>query len=74
MKDCKPGRRILAQGSVCRVEACDCGVLHVSFGPVTLRLQREAVASLTRTLGEALRKSDPAHGSHGHCNPGHLVS
>ncbi len=47
-------RRRLAEGRFVSVEACECGVLHVSLGPLTLRLQAEVVESVWLTLGEAL--------------------
>jgi len=49
-------RSRLAEGPVCMVEECSCGVLHLSIGPVTLRLQSDAVESMWATLGEALRR------------------
>ncbi len=52
----------LAEGPICMVEACQCGVLHLTIGPVTLRLQAEAVESLWVTLGEAIRR----HAAHEH--------
>jgi hypothetical protein len=33
-----------------------CGVLHVTIGALTLRLQSECVASLAETLTEATRR------------------
>jgi hypothetical protein len=54
MNDCRPGRRLVAQGSFCTVEECACGVLHVSLGVLTIRFQAEVVASVWETLGEAL--------------------
>lgn len=51
---CVVSRRLIAQGPVCTVEECSCGVLHVTLGALTIRLQREAVGSIFETLGEAL--------------------
>jgi hypothetical protein len=55
-ESCRPRRRLIAGGPVCRVEQCTCGVLHVSIGILTLRLQAEVVASVWETLGEALER------------------
>lgn len=55
MKDhCRPQRALLAEGPFCKVEACECGTMHVSLGPITLRLRADVVESLWVTLGEAL--------------------
>jgi hypothetical protein len=53
---CRPARRLLAQCPVCTVEECACGVLHVTLGVLTIRLQTEVVASVWQTLGEALQR------------------
>jgi hypothetical protein len=52
---CRPLRRTVAQGPVCTVEECSCGVLHLTLGALTIRIQREVVASMWETLGEALQ-------------------
>lgn len=58
---------MLAVGDFCSVEGCGCGTLHVSVGPVTLRLRADVVASVWRTLGEALaRVGHDAGAGHGH--------
>ncbi len=54
-ENCPKTRRVIAQGPVCTVEQCTCGVLHVTLGALTIRLQMEVVASIHETLGEALR-------------------
>ncbi len=51
---CAPQRSLLADGPLCRVEGCACGTVHVSFGPITLRLRPEAVESIWTTLGDAI--------------------
>ena len=51
---CFPTRRLVAQGPVCTIESCSCGVLHVTLGVLTLRLQAEVIASIRDTLDEAL--------------------
>ena len=49
-------RARLAEGPICMVEECSCGVMHLTIGPVTLRLQAEAVESMWVTLGEAISR------------------
>jgi hypothetical protein len=56
MNGCRPGRRLVSQGSFCTVEECVCGVLHVTIGVLTIRLQTDVVASIWETLGEALSR------------------
>jgi hypothetical protein len=51
---CRPQKALLAEGPFCKVEACDCGTMHVSLGPITLRLRADVVESIWGTLGEAL--------------------
>jgi hypothetical protein len=58
---CRSVRRLIARGPVCIVEECTCGVLHVSVGVLTLRLQKEVVASIWETLGEALQQRSGRH-------------
>ncbi len=55
MDDCHPQRKLIAQGSICRVEECSCGVLHVTIGALTIRLHAEVVASVWATLGDAIQ-------------------
>jgi hypothetical protein len=51
---CRPQRVLLAEGPFCKVESCECGTIHVSLGPITLRLRVDVVESVWMTLGEAL--------------------
>ena len=44
---------LLAEGHRCRVERCSHGVLHVTVGGVTLRLEPAQCYDLTRTLRAA---------------------
>lgn len=48
------GKTLLAQSSVVSVEACACGVLHLHFGPVSLRFTEDALEELQRTIAEAV--------------------
>lgn len=56
MDTCRPQRALLAEGSFCKIERCECGTMHVSLGPLTLRLRVEVVESVWITLGEALTR------------------
>lgn len=51
---CAPQRSPLAEGPFCKLELCACGTVHLSLGPLTLRLRPEVVESLWTTLGDAL--------------------
>jgi hypothetical protein len=53
---CKSQRLRLAEGPVCSVDRCSCGILHFNVGPLTLRLEAEAVESMWSVLGEALHR------------------
>ena len=48
----------LAEGHACRVERCAHGMIHVSVGGVTLRLQPSHCYDLTRTLRAASARID----------------
>lgn len=58
---CLPGRRVVAQGPYCSIEECSCGVLHVTLGVLTIRLQSEVVVSVWQTMGEALARLHSEH-------------
>ncbi len=65
MSDKTCTRATLAQGSCCKVELCDCGVLHLTVGPVTFRTTPDMTESFLSTLSEAvhqlaLRSADAA--------------
>lgn len=55
MLTCRPVRRLVAQGPMCSIEECACGVLHVTLGVLTLRLHPDVVASIAETFADALR-------------------
>jgi hypothetical protein len=52
-------RYSLAEQGPFRIDLCACGMLHVTIGPVTVRLMPPAAQSLQGTLGEALRRLPP---------------
>lgn len=47
-------RKLLAVSSICTVEECDCGTVHLTVGALTLRLEREALRDLQGALASAL--------------------
>lgn len=47
-------RRVLAQGGPVRVEHCGCGAVHLTIGPMTLRLDRGVTQDLSDSLAAAL--------------------
>lgn len=47
-------RKIVARRPQCRVELCSCGVYHVSFGAMTVRMTAEQVGGVFEALGDAL--------------------
>lgn len=50
--DCPRTR--LAQGSIASVDACQCGMLQVHLGALTLRMAPCALAELAHTLNQAV--------------------
>ena len=49
--------RPLARNSACQIEMCGgCNVLHVSIGPMTLRLDPTAARRVSAALTEALER------------------
>lgn len=57
---CGNGKTLLAEGPFCRVEGCACGTMHVSIGPLTVRLAHDVVESLWETLRVALERAASA--------------
>jgi len=51
---CRP--RILAERSLVRVDLCGCGQVHVSIGPLTVRLGRAQYQTLCSTLFAAMEQ------------------
>jgi hypothetical protein len=58
--------RHLASLGPCTIELCDCGVLHVTVGAVTMRLQPETARALVTVLDRALPSAEvlPLHAAH----------
>ena len=57
-------RRVLAADESFRVEACNCGAIHLVAGFATLRLDRQAFRELATIMTEATRALDPPPGFH----------
>ena len=47
-------RHAIAHSGPCQIEQCDCGVLHVTVGMATLRLQPTTARALADALARAL--------------------
>ena len=52
-------RRVVARSSVVTVEACSCGVVHLHFGPLSLRFTRTSLDALQRSLAQACEALAP---------------
>jgi len=48
-----PGRQVIARGSFVLAERCSCGAVHLSVGPVCLRLDPAALPELAQVIHEA---------------------
>lgn len=44
----------LAQSSIAAIDVCECGMMQLHIGAMTLRLSPCAASALLRTLGEAV--------------------
>jgi hypothetical protein len=58
-------RRRLAEGAIAAVDECQCGMLQLHIGAITLRLAPCALSELLATLSEAAaahagRRAEPA--------------
>ena len=49
------GRETLAVSTLCGIELCSCGTIHVNIGPFTLRLLPAAMADIAATFDDARR-------------------
>ncbi len=47
-------QQLVARGRGCMVSRCSCGNIHLNLGALTLRLDRDELAELARTLGQAV--------------------
>lgn len=54
-------RTILAESPQARVEACSCGLVHVSVGALTLRMDPEACEGFTTVLARAMVEARRRH-------------
>ena len=57
-------RTLLARGPSAEIARCSCGHIHLSLGPVTIRLDAETLHAAWHTMGDALRAlADERHGT-----------
>jgi hypothetical protein len=49
------GRRRLSESSIAAVDECECGMVQLHLGALTLRLTPPALAELWDTLGRAMQ-------------------
>ena len=49
-------RRTLAHRGVFQVDFCECGMIHVTCGAVTVRLMPQACEAFCATLAEAMQR------------------
>ena len=55
-------RTILSESSHCTVQACSCGAIHVTCGPVTLRFDIATFLQISQTMDWAAQAlPDPPH-------------
>ena len=54
MEGCE--KRRLAECGTFKIDACDCGIVHLTIGCLTLRLEPAAYGELANAIDESLRK------------------
>ena len=54
-------RHLLAHNPACTVELCGCGTVHLTIGPITLRLQPSALDDLGHAIDDARRRLPDLH-------------
>ena len=52
-------RTLLARGPSAEVTLCSCGHIHLSVGPVTIRMDEDTLHAAWHTVGDALRALHP---------------
>ncbi|MCY1075497.1 hypothetical protein [Archangium lansingense] len=57
-------RTILARSPSAEVARCSCGHIHLSLGPMTIRMDEGTLHGMWHTLGDALRALSPAPETH----------
>jgi hypothetical protein len=48
------GKTVVAESDLVTIEACGCGVMHLHFGPLSMRFTEEGLEDVQRTITEAL--------------------
>lgn len=62
-------KTVLAQGPCAEVTRCSCGHIHLSLGPVTIRLEEEVLKAIGLTMAEALRNLGVPEGRSSEAGP-----
>ena len=57
------GKAVVAQNPVVIIEACTCGVFHLHFGPISLRLTEESLEHVRRGIAQALAHANQPTGT-----------
>ena len=47
-------RVVVAESPILTIEACGCGVMHLHFGPISMRFTEESLETVQRTISQAL--------------------
>lgn len=47
-------KAVVSQGPLLTIEACACGVMHLHFGPVSMRFTEDGLEEIHRSITEAL--------------------
>lgn len=50
------GKVVVAESPILTVESCSCGVLHLHFGPVSMRFTEAGLHDVHRTIAQALMR------------------
>lgn len=50
------GKAVVAESPILTIESCSCGVMHLHFGPVSMRFTEEGLHHVHRTIAQALMR------------------
>ena len=50
------GKAVVAESPILTIESCSCGVMHLHFGPVSMRFTEAGLHDVHRTIAEALMR------------------
>jgi hypothetical protein len=48
------GKVVVAESPILTIESCSCGVMHLHFGPVSMRFTEAGLHDVHRTIAQAL--------------------